>query len=95
MNTVGTDVSMLDDDLSLMSEDADDNCSMMDISSCSKLEDISMTSADKSLVGTDITMLDADLSLMDEDADVSIIDGNCSMLDGDCSIMDVDSSSVS
>ena len=92
MNTVGTDVSMVDD-VSFMSDDADDNCSMMDTSCCSKLEDAIMISIDKCLVGTDISMFDDDLSFMDDEADVSIIDANYSMHDGECSLMDVDSSS--
>ena len=91
MNTVavGTDVSMVSMvyDVSFMSDDAENSCSMMDTSCCSKLEDASMISIDK---------FDEDISCMDDEADVSVVDSNCNMHslhEGECSYMDIDSSS--
>ena len=91
MNTVavGTDVSMVSlvDNVSFMSDYAEDNCSMMDTSCCSRLEDASMISIDK---------FDEDISFMDDEAEVSVVDSNYSMHslhEGECSYMDVDSSS--
>ena len=85
------DVSMVDDDLSFMSDDAEENASMMETSCCSKLADASMLSIDK----TDIFMFEEDISFMEDEADVNIVDPNYSMHsqpEAECSYMDVDCS---
>ena len=98
---VGNDVSMVSmvdvsmvsmvDDVSFMSDDAEDNASMMDTSCCSKLADASMISIDK----TDFSMFEEDISFMEDEADVNIVDPNYSMHsqpEAECSYMDVDCS---
>ena len=76
------------EDVTFMSDNPEENASLMDTSCCSKMADTTMHSIDK----TDLSMFEEDMSYMEDEAD----DPNYSMLslpEGECSYMDVETTS--